>query len=194
MSCSEYQMNKLPREFYAGDTIEVAKSLLGQHLVHRSQGIERVGKIVEVEAYLGEHDLAAHSSKGRTKRTEVIFGPAGFAYVYLIYGIYHCFNVVTESQGIGSAILIRAIEPVMNITGRTQGPGLLCQAMTLDKQHNGHDLLSDDLFIAKDHTAPVMPIIEAPRIGVHYAKDWALKPLRFYIEGNAFVSKLVKKL
>ena len=190
MSVDAYQTRKLPREFYDRDTITVAKSLLGQHLVHRSQGIERVGKIVEVEAYLGEHDLAAHSSKGRTKRTEVMFGPPGFAYVYLIYGIYHCFNVVTESSEMGSAVLIRAIEPVANITGRTQGPGLLCQAMLLDRQHNAHDLLSDDLFIAKGDTTIVTSIIEAPRIGVHYAKQWALKPLRFYIEGNAFVSKL----
>lgn len=187
-------MQKLPREFYARDTTEVAKSLPGHYLVHRSHGIERVGKIVEVEAYLGEHDLAAHSSKGRTKRTAVMFGPPGFAYVYLIYGKYHCFNVVTESSDIGSAVLIRAIEPVMNITGRTQGPGLLCQAMMLDRQHNAHDLLSDDLFIAKGDTTIVTPIIEAPRIGVHYAKHWALKPLRFYIAGNAFVSKLVKEL
>jgi len=182
-------MQKLPREFYESDTIKVAKSLLGHHLVHRSQGIERVGKIVEVEAYLGQHDLAAHSSKGRTKRTEVIFGPAGFAYVYLIYGIYHCFNVVTESSGIGSAVLIRAVEPVANITGRTQGPGLLCKAMMLDRQQNAHDLLSDDLFIAQGDPALAKQIIEAPRIGVHYAKEWALKPLRFYIGGNSFVSK-----
>lgn len=181
-------MQKLPRDFYKRETTEVAKSLLGHYLVHRSHGIERVGKIVEVEAYLGEHDLASHSSKGRTKRTEVMFGPPGFAYVYLIYGIHHCFNVVTESSGIGAAVLIRAIEPILNITGRTQGPGLLCRAMKLDKQHNAHDLLSDDLFIAKSDDE-ALPIIEAPRIGVHYAKEWANKPLRFYVEGNAFVSK-----
>jgi DNA-3-methyladenine glycosylase len=180
---------KLPREFYDRDTTIVAKSLLGHHLVHRFDGIERVGKIVEVEAYLGEHDLAAHSSKGRTKRTDVMFGPPGFAYVYLIYGMYHCFNVVTESSGTGSAVLIRAIEPVANITERTQGPGLLCRAMMLNLQHNRHDLLSDELFIARENNAVAEQIIEGPRIGVQYAKEWALKPLRFYIKGNAFVSK-----
>ena len=179
-------LQKLPREFYQRETTEVAKSLLGQHLVHRLHGIERVGKIVEVEAYLGEHDLAAHSSKGLTKRTAVMFGPPGFAYVYLIYGKYHCFNVVT---GNGAAVLIRALEPVLNITERTQGPGLLCQAMMIDKQQNAHDLLSDDLFISEGD-AMHHSIIEAPRIGVHYAKHWAHKPLRFYIDGNAFVSKL----
>ncbi len=182
-------MQKLPREFYHRDTIEVAKSLLGHHLVHQTQGIERIGKIVEVEAYLGEHDLASHSSKGRTKRTSVMFGPPGFAYVYLIYGMYHCFNVVTEPVGIGAAVLIRAIEPIVNITGRTHGPGLLCKAMGLDRQHNEHDLLSDTLFIANAADTTSQSIIETPRIGVHYAKEWALKPLRYYIDGNAFVSK-----
>ena len=117
-------MQKLPREFYNRETTVVAKQLLGHHLVHRVDGIERVGKIVEVEAYLGEHDLASHSSKGCTKRTATMFGPPGFAYVYLIYGMHHCFNVVTESAGIGSAVLIRALEPVANITERTCGPGV----------------------------------------------------------------------
>jgi DNA-3-methyladenine glycosylase len=182
-------MQKLPREFYQRATTEVAKSLLGQHLVHRSQGIERVGKIVEVEAYLGEHDLASHSSKGQTKRTSVMFGPPGFAYIYLIYGMYHCFNVVTEAEGVGSAVLIRAIEPIMNITGRTQGPGLVCKAMMLDLNQNKQDLLSHELFIVEVKQQEPLSIVEAPRIGVHYAKDWALKPLRFYIEGNAYVSK-----
>lgn len=102
-------MQKLPREFYNRETSIVARELLGHYLVHCSEDIERIGKIVEVEAYLGEHDLASHSSKGRTKRTAVMFGPPGFAYVYLIYGMYHCFNVVTESAGIGAAVLIRAI-------------------------------------------------------------------------------------
>jgi DNA-3-methyladenine glycosylase len=182
-------MHKLPREFYQQETSLVARSLLGHNLVHRTQGMERVGKIVEVEAYLGEHDLACHSSKGRTKRTEVMFGPPGFAYVYLIYGKYYCFNVVTESLGIGAAVLIRALEPIANITERTQGPGLLCQAMDIDKRHNEEDLLGENLFIAEaEHTLQV-PIIEVPRIGVHYAKDWEQKPLRFYIKGNHFVSK-----
>jgi DNA-3-methyladenine glycosylase len=182
-------MQKLSRDFYSRSTIDVAKSLLGQLLVHRSDGIERIGKIVEVEAYLGEHDLACHASKGRTKRTEVMFGPAGFTYIYLIYGIYHCLNVVTEAPGIAAAVLIRALEPVANITERTQGPGLLCRAMQLDKRHNAHDLLSDNLFIAAADPIKPRSIIKAPRIGVHYAKEWAMKPLRFYIAGNAFVSK-----
>lgn len=182
-------MQKLSREFYHRETTVVAKALLGHHLVHISSKIEMIGKIVEVEAYLGQQDLASHSSKGITKRTAIMFGQPGVAYIYLIYGMYHCFNVVTESSGIGAAVLIRAIEPVANITGRTQGPGLLCKAMNLDRQLNEHDLLSDDLFITNEDFVAPQHIVEAPRIGVHYAKEWAEKPLRFYIEGNAFVSK-----
>lgn len=181
-------MHKLTREFYNQDTVIVAKSLLGCYLVHRLDGMEQIGKIVEVEAYLGMHDLACHSSKGLTKRTAVLFGPPGFAYIYLIYGMYYCFNVVTESSGSGSAVLIRAVEPMLNITERTQGPGLLCQAMRLNKQQNEHDLVSNDLFIThSEKQSP--PIITTPRIGVNYAKEWAIKPLRFYIQDNPFVSK-----
>jgi DNA-3-methyladenine glycosylase len=186
-------MQIMPREFYDRETTVVAKALLGLCLVHRSQNIERVAKIVEVEAYLGQHDLASHSSKGHTKRTAIMFGPPGFAYVYLIYGMYHCFNVVTESAGIGAAILIRAVEPIANISSRTCGPGLLCKAMMIDSQLNGHDLLSDNLFVRDAGWARPERIIEAPRIGVPYAKEWSKKPLRFYIQGNAFVSRGVPK-
>ncbi len=182
-------MRKLSREFYNRDAATVAKSLLGHHLIHCSQGIEMIGKIIEIEAYLGQNDLASHSSKGQTKRTEVMFGPPGFAYVYLIYVMYHCFNVVSDSEGIGAAVLIRAIEPIQNITGRTQGPGLLCKAMKLDRELNGHDLLSDDLYITDEGYMPPHKVVETPRIGIHYAKDWVDKPLRFYIQDNPFVSK-----
>lgn len=182
-------MQKLPREFYARDTALVAKDLLGYYLVHRTDGIERVGKIVEVEAYVGQHDLASHSSKGETARTATMFGPSGYAYVYLIYGMYHCFNIVTEAAGHGSAVLIRALEPIKNITTRTQGPGLLCKAMHLDRSHNGHDMLSDDLFVSSAGYEKPCHIIEAARVGVPYAKDWQMKLLRFYIEDNLFVSR-----
>jgi DNA-3-methyladenine glycosylase len=187
-------MNKLPREFYDRETSLVAQELLGHYLTYRKEGIEMVGRIVEVEAYLGSHDLACHSSKGLTQRTATMFGPAGHAYIYLIYGMYHCFNVVTERKGIGAAVLIRAIEPIANISARTNGPGLLCKAMDLDRQLNGHDLLSDTLCIMHSGSEPSASetIVQAPRIGVDYAKDWAEKPLRFYLQGNPFVSKIVK--
>ena len=133
-------MQKLPRTFYDRDTALVARELLGKWLVHNSDGGERIGKIVEVEAYLGPHDLAAHSSKGLTERTKTMFGPPGHAYVYFIYGMYHCMNIVTEREGHASAVLLRAIEPVKNLEGRTCGPGLLCRAMKIDRKLNGHDL------------------------------------------------------
>ncbi|HYG25242.1 MAG TPA: DNA-3-methyladenine glycosylase [Verrucomicrobiae bacterium] len=180
---------RLPREFYNRDTIHVARELLGKLLVHVEEGVERVGRIVEVEAYLGEHDLAAHSSKGRTPRTEVMFGPPGHAYVYFIYGMYYCINVVTQPEGHASAVLLRALEPVKNLESRTQGPGLLCRAMGIDKSVNGHDLLSNTLFIAEDEDTASFVIAKGPRVGVAYAKHWAKRNLRFYIKGNPFVSR-----
>lgn len=185
----ERLMQKLPREFYNRDTTLVAQELLGKYLIHAHAGIMQVGRIVEVEAYLGQHDLAAHSSKGLTKRTKTMFGPPGYAYVYLIYGMYHCLNVVTEEEGHPSAVLLRAVEPVQNIESRTQGPGLLCRAMHVDITLNAHDLLSDNFYIAAIDDEPAFNIIERPRIGVAYAKEWASKLLRFYIEGNAYVSR-----
>ncbi len=182
-------MRKLTRAFYDRDPILVAKELLGKYLVHRVAETERVGKIVEVEAYLGPHDLAAHSAKGLTPRTQVMFGAPGHAYVYLIYGMYHCVNVVTEKEGMASAVLIRAIEPIKNISLKTKGPGLLCKAMQIDKRLNGHDLESDDFFIATSPEEQDITIVKRPRVGVDYAKHWAKRLLRFYIKGNHFVSR-----
>ena len=182
-------MKKLPRTFYDRDTVLVARELLGKWLVHRAENIEHIGRIVEVEAYLGPHDLAAHSSKGLTERTKVMFGPPGHAYVYLIYGVHHCMNVVTEREGNGAAVLLRAIEPIKNISARTCGPGLLCRAMEIDRRLNAHDLLSDDFFIAEPKVPESFSIVKRPRIGVDYAGTWAKKRLRFYIKGNSFVSR-----
>lgn len=182
-------MRKLSRSFYDRDTIIVAKELLGKLLVHESHGVKYVGKIVEVEAYLGPHDLAAHSAKGLTERTKVMFGPPGHAYVYFIYGMYHCMNVVTEREGHASAVLLRAVEPVENVEGKTCGPGLLCRAMKIDRRLNAHDLLSDDFFIASPEKFESLTIVKRPRIGVDYAMHWAKRHLRFYIKSNPFVSR-----
>jgi DNA-3-methyladenine glycosylase len=182
-------MRKLGRAFYDRDTITVAGELLGKYLVHWSHGVERIGRIAEVEAYLGPHDLAAHSSKGKTKRTKVMFGPPGHAYVYMIYGMYCCMNVVTEPEGHASAVLLRAVEPVKNVDGRTQGPGLLCKAMHIDLRLNGRDLVSDDFYIAAAPKAEPLAIVKRPRVGVAYAGNWARRLLRFYIRGNPFVSR-----
>jgi len=180
---------KLQRNFYARDTATVARELLGKHLVHVDGGIVRRGRIVETEAYVGPHDLAAHSSKGITPRTKIMYGPPGFAYVYLIYGMYHCMNVVTEPEGHGSAVLLRALEPVAHLENNTKGPGLLCRAMGIDLRLNGHDLLSEDLYLEDAGEDATFAIAQRPRIGVDYAGEWAEKPLRFYIEGNRFVSR-----
>jgi DNA-3-methyladenine glycosylase len=185
----ELLKRKLPRSFYDRDTVLVAKELLGKCLVRVSAGIERVGRIVEVEAYLGPHDLAAHSSRGLTERTKVMFGPPGHAYVYFVYGMYHCMNAVTEPEGHASAVLLRALEPLKNVEGRTQGPGLLCKAMHIDRRLNGRDLLSDDFYIAAAAEPESFAIAGRPRIGVDYARHWAKRHLRFYIKGNPFVSR-----
>jgi len=180
---------RLPRSFYDRDTTLVAQELLGKHLVHVVGGVERVGRIVETEAYLGPHDLAAHSARGLTKRTRIMFGPPGHAYVYLIYGMHWCMNVVTEEEGRASAVLLRAVEPVKNLEGRTRGPALLCKAMGIDRQQNGADLVSNTFFIAQPAVEDSVRIVKRPRIGVDYARHWARRLLRFYIHGNPFVSR-----
>ena len=182
-------MRKLSRAFYDRDTITVARDLLGKHLVHVSRGVERIGRIVEVEAYLGPQDLAAHPAKGRTERTKVMFGPPGHAYVYMIYGMYYCMNVVTEQEGHASAVLLRALEPAKNIKGQTQGPGLLCRAMRIDKRLNARDLVGEDFYLAAPTRSEPLTIVKRPRIGVAYAGRWAKRLLRFYIKGNSFVSR-----
>jgi DNA-3-methyladenine glycosylase len=182
--------NKLPREFYAGDAADVAINLLGLWLVHMRDGTPRIGRIVEVEAYLGPHDLAAHSARGRTARTEVMFGEPGHAYVYLIYGMHNCMNVVCGPKGTAAAVLVRAIEPVRGIEHRTQGPGLLAKAMAIDRSCNGLDLLGDTLFVARPPGPEVkFSVVKRPRIGVDYARHWARRLLRYYIRHNPFVSK-----
>jgi DNA-3-methyladenine glycosylase len=182
-------MHRLPRSFYDRDTQRVARELLGKYLVHQTSAARYIGRIVETEAYLGEHDLAAHSAKGLTERTKIMFGPPGHAYVYLIYGMHHCMNVVTEKTGHASAVLLRAVQPVANLAGRTCGPGLLCRAMAIDRQLNGHDLLSDDFFIAEAGAAETFTVVKRPRIGVDYAKHWSRRLLRFYIKDSPWVSR-----
>ena len=180
-------MKLLERQFYNRDTVEVARALLGKLLVHHVDGLQRIGRITEVEAYLGPHDQAAHSRRGVTPRTQVMFGEPGHAYVYLIYGMHHCLNVVTEPAGRGCAVLLRALEPVANIHANTRGPGLLCKAMGVNLLQNRADLCGEQLYIADDGMRPDA-IVATPRIGVDYAGEWALAPLRFLIEGNHWVS------
>lgn len=188
----------MPRSFYEQPTLEVAKQLLGKYLVRVTEAGPVVGKIVETEAYVGPEDRASHASRGRTRRTEVMFGPPGYAYVYLIYGMYYCFNVVTEREGYPAAVLVRAVEPVPPLQSfgssnrrnlPTNGPGKVCRYFGIDRSFNGMDLCGSALFI-EDRRTPIAPeeIAQAPRIGVDYAGRWKDMPWRFYLRGNLYVS------
>jgi DNA-3-methyladenine glycosylase len=180
---------KLPRRFYNRDPVTVAQELLGMHLVHVSRGVKRVGRIVEVESYLGPRDLASHSSKGRTARTEVMFGAPGHAYVYMIYGLHYCMNVVTGPEGAATAVLLRALEPVLNLPGRTCGPGLLCKAMRISLRQNGSDLLAESLYVEAPSQVVRGSIVRRRRIGVDYAGSWANRLLRFYLKDSSCISR-----
>ena len=178
--------NPLPREFYDRPTLKVAKYLLGKVLIKQTPSGIIQTKIVDVEAYVGLKDKACHASKGRTKRTEIMFGPAGFTYVYLIYGIYHCLNIVTEREDYPAAILIRGLEILGNDHSavpptRIDGPGRVCRFLEVDRTHNGLDAtLSSTLWIEDQGLPIARKLIQAlPRIGVDYAAEWAKKPWRF---------------
>jgi DNA-3-methyladenine glycosylase len=191
---------KLERNFYLRSGVEVAKDLIGKKLVHNSADGLTAGIIVEVEAYLGKIDAAAHSYKGRTARTEITFGDGGFAYIYLIYGKNICMNVVANVAEVADAVLIRALQPVEgidlmkirrqknNLCELCNGPGKLTQAMAITKNHYGVDLCGDELFIetAKDFQPE---IIATPRINIDYAGDAANFLWRFIQKNNRYVSK-----
>ncbi len=180
-------MKVLGKDFYARNTPKVAKDLLGCFLVRKFQGgkIEK-GEIVEVEAYLGPKDLASHSSRGKTERTKVMFGPPGRAYIYLIYGIHYMFNIVT---GRGEAVLIRALEPQNGNEEIASGPGKLTRYLKIDKHFNNWDLTKRKKLWLEEGERSDFEIKEAKRIGVSYAEEWADKKLRFFIKGNSSVSK-----
>jgi DNA-3-methyladenine glycosylase len=192
----EYCLYKkvLPRSFYAGDTVTVARELLGALLVHESSSGLTVGRIVEAEAYL-QGDPACHASRGMTRRNRVMFGPPGHAYVYFVYGMYYCFNVVTAAEGIGEAVLIRALEPLEGIplmcsrrrrrTELCSGPARLVQAMGIGKEHNGADLTAGSLVVCAGEP-PAEEIVTSTRVGIRAGADL---PLRFYLSGNNFVSR-----
>jgi DNA-3-methyladenine glycosylase len=180
---------RLDRAFYDRPAEIVARDLLGRLLVHALPDGLRAGRIVEVEAYLGPGDLAAHTSRGRTARTKAMFGPPGHAYIYLIYGMHHCMNVVTGPEGSGTAVLLRALAPVQGLDASTSGPGRLCRAMGVTRDHYGIDLCGDTLWLARDEAPAPAEIAASPRIGVDYAGEWAAKPLRLFVPGHPAVSR-----
>ncbi len=180
----------LPRRFFARSAEIVARELLGNYLIREEEGKCLIVKIVETEGYLGPQDLAAHSRFGETQRNRVMFGPPGFAYVYLIYGMYYCLNVVTEKEGIGAAVLLRAAEPVKNVAEKTSGPGLLCKALHINKSLYGTDMAKfGPLYFVLGKNVPEEQIAAAPRVGAAYAGIWAEEKLRFYLKNNPFVSR-----
>lgn len=191
---------KLPRSFYEQKTVDVAKQLLGKYLVRKHPEGNTVGRIVETEAYIGPQDLACHASKGRTARTEVMFGQAGHAYVYFIYGFYNMLNLVTEQKDYPAAVLIRAVEPVSGIDlmkrrremdklrDLASGPGKLCLAFAVDRSLNGADLCNGVLYV-EDRDEPAPKFNATPRVGVDYAGKWKDKRYRFLVRGSEFVSK-----
>lgn len=169
-----------------------------------------IGKITETEAYYGPNDLASHASKGKTKRTQLMFNQAGLAYIYLIYGMYYCFNIVTEKKDFPSAILIRSVEPIQGIkkmyqnrsislsqypklnTKLTNGPGKFCQAFKIDKKLNGKNLItSQKIYLAQNNKEKIKPqqIKKAKRIGIDYAKEYKNKLWRFYLKDNDHLSQ-----
>jgi DNA-3-methyladenine glycosylase len=202
-------MNKLPDSFYQReDVLKISRELLGKLLVTNFNGLLTSGRIVEAEAYNGIIDKASHAFGGRrTRRTEVMFGAGGFAYVYLCYGIHHMFNIVTNDHGIPHAILVRGIEPVegkdimldrMNKTifNKTvgKGPGNVAKALGIQTIHTGYSLMSDELFIAEDgFVVKESQIIASPRIGVDYAGEDAKLLYRVFIKDNPFVSRILKQ-
>jgi len=196
--------HKLKKNFYERDLLIVAENLIGKIFVKRADNKFLSGKIVEVEAYAHQIDEASHSYKGITKRNEVMFGKGGFLYVYFTYGFHFCCNVVTEKKGIGSAVLIRAIEPIDGIeimkknrfgnrllkkkyiTNLTSGPGKVCQAFGITKEHNGTSLTGNEIFIVEGEKIDSKNIVKTKRVGIKKSTEFLW---RFYIKDNPFVSK-----
>ena len=195
-------MDRLRRDFYRRSTLTVTRELLGKRLVRILDGQRLSGLIVEVEAYIGEDDAACHAACGRTPRNEAMYGSPGHAYVYFIYGMHHCLNVVTEETGFPAAVLIRALEPLEGLdimrryrSGRpdrelTNGPAKLCQALAIDRGFNRVDLCTGEvLFIEEGRMVAQEEVGTSPRIGIK-ADELAMSvPCRFYLQGNAFVSR-----
>ena len=189
----------LPASFYNRETEIVARELLGQILVHETEEGITSGRIVETEAYLGEHDPACHAAAGYTQRTKWLYGPPGTAYVYFIYGVHWCFNAVTREEGLPSAVLVRALEPIDGIelmrrrrpqakTDRdlTNGPGKLCQALGITGENNGLDLFQSPLRVVRGTMLADEDVAISSRIGITKAAGW---PLRWHSRSNRYVSR-----
>lgn len=189
----------LPQSFYARETEVVARELLGCVLECRAPDGTASGRIVETEAYVGEHDLACHAAAGLTKRTAPLYGPPGISYVYFIYGVHWCFNAVTRAEGEPSAVLVRAIEPLQGIAlmrarrpaarrdlDLTNGPGKLCAALAITGAHNALSLQHGPVVIRRGEPIAASRVEVTPRIGIRESADW---PLRWIVADSAYVSR-----
>ena len=192
-------MSLIYQHVISANTIAVARGLLGHCLCYESPYGRLSGIIVETEAYLSKNDPACHAHAGKTRRNATMFGPAGLAYVYFIYGRYHCFNVVTGPPGFGEAVLIRAVEPLEGLKVMkknrgpgvkeqqlTNGPGKLCLAFDLNQRFDGHNLSKKPLYLADNKNREPVEIVTTQRIGISCGQE---KPLRFYLKGNRFISR-----
>jgi DNA-3-methyladenine glycosylase len=196
---------KLNNSFYLRPTLTVAKDLLGKYIVHNTQRKKLIGKIVEVEAYLGENDPASHAYHGRTRRNDVMFWRGGHLYVYFTYGMHFCANIVSEEEGKGRAVLLRAVEPIEGIeimkryrkmklkkgqsaaeVNVTNGPAKFCEAFDIKREQNGVDLLGQEIYITQGENILRSKIFSSKRVGITNGSE---KKWRFYIMGNPFVSK-----
>lgn len=194
---------KLTRPLYAQPTLKVARQLIGKRLVRRIGGRRLAGIIVETEAYMGPTDVASHSRHGEQSRAAPMFGKPGYAYIYFTYGMHHCFNVVTEPPGSGTAVLIRALEPTEGLalmrrhrqTGNereitdhelTNGPGKLCQALALDRTLNRTDLLSNVLWLEEGIKVHPGQVGTSARVGIREGRE---HPWRFYLKDSRFISR-----
>jgi DNA-3-methyladenine glycosylase len=180
-------LEPLPRDFYGKGALVLARALVGARLVVEAPSGRRVARIVETEAYRGPRDLACHARAGRTKRTTTLYGPPGHAYVFLIYGMYDCFNVVCFGEGKGHAVLVRAVEPIEGVALATSGPGRLTRALGITRADDGADLVGGRIFVAARTSRPRIAV--TARVGVGYAGDWADKPWRFFDASSTHVSK-----
>ena len=195
-------MEKLQRPFYERNALIVAKELLGKQLVHHTHEGKTVGKIVEVEAYVGPDDAGSHAYQGKyTTRTAVMFGGGGHAYIYLIYGVYYCFNIVANQENFPEAVLIRALEPITGLDlmkkrchtdqllNLCNGPGKLCTAMGISKIQNRADLCGEAIYLLSGAAVAPESVVSTPRINIDYAGAARDYPWRFILKDNSFVSK-----
>ncbi len=185
----EVRVRRLTREFFARDAVHVARALIGAKLVREAGGLRRAGTIVETEAYEGPADRACHARFGRTPARRDLFGPPGHAYVFLVYGMHLCFNVVCATEGAGHAVLVRGVEPDGPDDARGDGPGRVTRALGIGREAGGVDLVTSPALYLVEGAGPARAVAASPRVGVSYAGEHAERPWRFFDPTSPSVSR-----